>query len=93
MIIDVKRSYSRPCVTLSGPRQALGGIRIASTACLTSSISGAGDAQEIRLSSMTSSDNYSMLKIALLEEVLKLGFKPTSNISDDVLILSREVQM
>ena len=91
MIIDVKRSYSRPCVTLSGPREALREIRIASTDCLTSSTSGAGDVQEIRLSSLTSADNYSMLKMALLEEVLKLGFKPTSNISDDVVILTREV--
>ena len=92
VFIDVRRSSTAPCVALSGPRDALHRITIDSNS-VTTTVSYAGTCQEIRLTGSMNADNYSFLKITLLEEILKLGFKLTSNISDDFLILSREVNV
>ena len=93
VFIDVKRYSTTPCVVLSGPREALQRISISSTGVLKATTSSAGIAREIKLTTTPNADNYSLLKVALLEEVLKLGFKPTSSVSDDFLILSREVNI
>ena len=92
MFIDVKRSSTIPCVALSGPQDALHRINIGSN-CVTTTVSYSGTSQEIRLKASATTNNHSFLKIILLEEVLKLGFKPTSSVSDDFLILSPEVNI
>ena len=93
VFIDVKRTSATPCVALSGPQEALRRISILSTGVYRATTSLVGKAQEIRLTTTPNADNYSLLKVALPEEVLKLGFKPASSVSDDFLILSREVNI
>ena len=77
MFIDVKRSSTAPCVAPSGTQEALCRITVGSN-CVTTTVSYAGTCQEIRLTGSANADNYSFLKITLLEEILKLGFKLTS---------------
>jgi hypothetical protein len=50
-----------------------------------------GSGMEIRLTGVGGVDDLMFFKAGLLEEVLKRGFKPMSNVTDDVLTLSREV--
>ena len=92
VFIDVKRSSTAPSVAPSSPQKALCRITVGSN-CVTTTVSYAGTSQEIRLTGSANADNYSFAKITVLEEVLKLGFKQTSNISDDFLILSGEVMI
>ena len=93
VFIDVYRCGTTISVALSGSTGVLRGISISSNRVRTPDVNLAGNAAQIVLKGVTGSNDYSLSKMALLEEVLKLGFKPTSNISDDFLILSREVDM
>jgi hypothetical protein len=49
---------------------------------------------EIKLTGNKDADNSTFLKASLLEEVMntRFGFKLLSNVTDDFLVLSREVQ-
>ena len=96
VFINVQRSDRDPSVVLIGPTEVLNGIFTPSTDDVRAYPTSVGNAKQIILSPFrgtTSPNDYLLWKMALLEEVLKLGFKPTSNISDDFLILSREVNM
>ncbi len=93
VFIEVKKSRAPACVTLSGPTDVLSGIMIScSSGEVNIGRSCAGSAMEIRLTWwVQGADNLMLLKAALLEEALKRGFIPASNVSDDFLVLSREV--
>ncbi len=96
MFIEVKRSNAAPCVILSGPSEVVDGIyfTICNTAEMNVGCSRVGNATEIRLTGgVQSADNSRLLKVILLEEVLKRGFIPASNVTDDLLVLSRELDM
>ena len=94
MFIKVERSTAEPCVTLSGPIEVLGSIQISTTGVLGVVTSLAGSGKEIRLTGhVQGADNSMFLKAAFLEEVLKRGFIPASNVTDDLLVLSREVNV
>ena len=79
---------SSKCVTLYGPQTELWGIaqlyngRNSETALLGSS-----------MKIMLYGEDLLFMKAALLEEVLKRGFKLLSSINDEVLTLSREVKL
>ena len=90
--IEVKRSNAAPCVILSGPYAVLSGINVGNTGGVQFGWSQVGSGLEIRLTArVEGADNWMLLKAILLEEVLKRGFIPASNVTDDFLVLSREV--
>ena len=97
MFIKVERSNADlACVTLSGPSEALDSIYFAICNSAEMNVGGSrvGTAMEIRLTGgVQSADNSMLLKVILLEEVLKRGFIPASNVTDDLLVLSRELDM
>ena len=98
MFIEVKRSDTPPCVTLSGPKEVLdsvseAGFNVSDYEVVCSS-TYVGSSMEIRVTAgidMVADNSTTLFKAGLLEEVLKRGFKPVSNVTDDFLALSREV--
>ncbi len=91
MFIKVERSDQAPCVTLSGPSTVLEGIASRTTSEVMVMRSSLEGTMEIRLTTRQGADNSMFMKATLLEGVLKRGFIPTSNVTDDLLVLSREV--
>ena len=95
MFIEVKRSPTL-YVILSGPSNEVSsidhhcGFSKSSVPC---SITSLGRTMEMRLTGNKDADNSTFLKASLLEEVMntRFGFKLLSNVTDDFLVLSREV--
>jgi hypothetical protein len=98
VFIEVKRSDTQPCVTLSGPTEVLNSVSEAGfnvenddVVCSSTYVGGS---MQIRVTAgfdMVADNSTTLFKAGLLEEVLKCGFKPVSNVTDDFLALSREV--
>ena len=96
VFVNVQRSDRASSVVLIGPTEVLNGISTGSspTDNVRAYPMSVGNATQITLRPLRGHTNdYLLWKMALLEEILKLGFKPTSNISDDFLTLCREVNM
>ena len=95
--LEVKRSQASPCVALSGPLNVIGNILSAGFHVTTNIVacehSVVGTGMELKLTSVRDTGNWTFLKSALLEEVLKCGFKPLSSVTDDLLVFSREVSL
>ena len=95
MFIEVKRS-STLNVILSGPRNEIHNINTRcgfSKSGVPCSITSLGNTMEMRLTGNKDADNSTFLKASLLEVVMdrNYGFKLLSNVTDDFLVLSREV--
>ena len=98
MFIEVKRSHTAPCVTPSGPCNVLDsvsrdGFSQSRDFNVVFKSTYVADGMEIRVTGAEGADNSMLFKASLLEEVLKRGFKPLSNVTDDLLVLSREVDV
>ncbi len=92
VFIEVKR-LEEPCVILTGPSDWVNRIdrRIFEKSNnVTFTKSSLGNCTEIRSTGQRYADNSTFMKASLLTEVLKWGFKPMSNVTDDFLALSRE---
>ncbi len=92
VFIEVKRSME-PCVILTGPSDWVNEINSVDfdfSLSITCTRSSLGNCTEIRLTNEGDEDNSTFMKAYLLTEVLKWGFKPMSNVTDDFLALSRE---
>lgn len=89
VFIKVKRENST--VTLCGPYDGvldiIHRIEFENYSGATSRISQVGNSMEITLEG----SSLTLLKVSLLEEVLKLGFKLSSDVESDSLTLSRQV--
>ena len=89
MYIETKASSK--CVALYGPQAALHGTALINfnngPACCETAL--LGNSMKIVLFG----EDLLFMKAALLDEVLKLGFKLLSSINDDLLTLSREVKL
>ena len=92
VFLEVKRLQTGSCVTLSGPCSVLGHISSGSSGIITCKKEYVIDGVQIKLTGIEE-DLRMLFKASLLEEVVKQGFKPLSNIADDDLILSREVPL
>ena len=92
VFLEVKSLQTASCVTLSGPRSVLGHISSGSSAIISFKKHYVLNGAQIKLTGIDE-DLRMLFKASLLEEVVKQGFKPLSNIADDFLILSREVPL
>jgi hypothetical protein len=93
--LEVKRLDTAPRVVLSGPSDVLGNISIRNSdrngiTCNRVTVEGGC---EITLAGSPGYDNWMLLKTILLEEILPHGFKPLTDITDDFMVLSREVRV
>ena len=88
-------------VSLSGPKEIVTSIYnsgIFETGIWSPSVSSVnltfGNTSRLILSTNFPDDyNSTFMKANLLEEILKHGFTPVSNITDDLVILTREVDI
>ena len=107
VFIEVKKSSARPCVTLLGPSDMVNNIVKSlkldkpsqdsfsfgfepSVRYQTRSL---GSTTELRLTGPKDADSTMFWKASLLEEALRIsfGFRLLSNVTDDCIVLSREV--
>lgn len=97
MFIEVKRSPIRLDVILSGPSCEVSYIHtnrgFSKSSSVPCSITSLGNTMEMRLTGNKEADNSTFLKASLLEVVMdaRFRFKLLSNVTDDFLVLSREV--
>lgn len=91
VFIEVRHSPTTS-VVLTGPVTAVnvsgGNFDNSDVMCETSFL---GNTIEVTLTAREGADKLTFMKGSLLEEVLRRGFKLSSNVTDDSLLLSREV--
>ena len=89
--VFLKVKTENSAVTLCGPYDGvldhIEGIDFENYSCASSSTSQVGNSMEITLKG----SSLTLMKASLLEEVLKLGFKLSSDVENDSLTLSRQV--
>ena len=89
--VFLKVKTENSTVTLCGPYNGvldhIENVDFENYSCASSSTSQVGNSMEITLKG----SSLTLMKASLLEEVLKLGFKLSSDVENDSLTLSRQV--